>query len=62
MSRFRVPAMLFLLLGAASLCVWGRRDWRAASGRRRAAALVCVTVMAGLVAMGYESVLRSTGG
>lgn len=61
MSRFRLASMAFLLLGAASLCVNGRVDWRAASPRRRIAAGASAALLLGLAALDYGSVLESTG-
>jgi 4-amino-4-deoxy-L-arabinose transferase-like glycosyltransferase len=62
MSRFRLPSMFFLIIAAASLGVSGRRDFAAASPRRRAWALGSTLAMGLLIAVGYESVLRPTGG
>jgi 4-amino-4-deoxy-L-arabinose transferase-like glycosyltransferase len=61
MSRFRLPCMLFFVLGAALLALHGRRDWAAASGLRRGMTLAVVVALAGFMALDYESVLGSSG-
>jgi len=61
MSRFRLPAMLFFLLGAASLGVHGPAEWGRASPRRRAGVVSLVVLMLGMLASGYASVLTATG-
>ncbi len=64
MSRFRLPSMAFLAVGAASLWLLGRGaegDWAAASARRRVLAVGVCALVGVLIAVGYESVLRSTG-
>ena len=61
MSRFRLPCMLFFVLGAALLALHGRRDWAAASGLRRGMTLAVVVALAGFMALDYESILGSSG-
>jgi hypothetical protein len=64
MSRFRLPSMLFFAIGAAGallLAPGPEGDWAAASPRRRALAVGFCVLVGILIAMGYESVLRSTG-
>ncbi len=61
MSRFRLASMAFLLVGAASACVDGGRDWRAATPGRRIAACICAALLLGLAALDYRAVLESTG-
>jgi 4-amino-4-deoxy-L-arabinose transferase-like glycosyltransferase len=61
MSRFRLPSMAFLIVAAAVALVGRRPLWNDATpGRRWLAAVSCLLVL-GLIGMGYESVLRSTG-
>jgi 4-amino-4-deoxy-L-arabinose transferase-like glycosyltransferase len=64
MSRFRLPSMLFLAVGAAGLLVLGRGDdgdIATASRRRRAVAAGSCLLVGVLISLGYESVLQSTG-
>jgi 4-amino-4-deoxy-L-arabinose transferase-like glycosyltransferase len=64
MSRFRLPSMLFFAIGSAGIMLLGPGpggDWAAASPRRRMLAAGSCALVGILIAMGYESVLRSTG-
>jgi 4-amino-4-deoxy-L-arabinose transferase-like glycosyltransferase len=61
MSRFRLPAMLFFILGAALLGTEGRRDWKSASLARRGLALAAVAGLIVCLGLDYESVLASSG-
>ena len=61
MSRFRVPSMLFFLLGSAVLAVHRRRDWAEASPRRRSVAVALAALLLALMSLDYESVLHSSG-
>ncbi len=62
MCRFRLPSMVFFIVGAASLVSMGRSDWRVASPQRRGFALGTVATLLLLVSMGYESALVATEG
>ncbi len=61
MSRFRLPSMLFFLLGCAVLAVHRRRDWAEASPARRSVALALAALLLALMSLDYESVLHSSG-
>jgi hypothetical protein len=61
MSRFRLPSMLFFILGAALLGTGGRQDWKSASLARRGLALAAVAGLIACLGLDYESVLASSG-
>ncbi len=61
MSRFRLPSMLFFILGAAVLALHGRQDWAAASGLRKGLVLGIVTGLLVCLGLDYDSVLGSSG-
>ncbi len=61
MSRFRLPSMLFFLIGSALWAVRGREDWAGASPLRRTAAVAGVLGLLAIVALDYSAVLSSTG-
>ena len=61
MSRFRLPSMLFFILGAALLGTEGRQDWKSASFVRRGLALAGVAGLIVCLGLDYESVLTSSG-
>jgi len=61
MSRFRLASMIFLILGAASLALFGRRDLAEASTLRRAAAIALTLLVLLMIGLDHRAVLESTG-
>jgi hypothetical protein len=61
MSRFRLPVMLFFILGAGVWVAEGRTDWASASWGRRVLALAAFAGLLVCLGLDYESVLGSSG-
>jgi 4-amino-4-deoxy-L-arabinose transferase-like glycosyltransferase len=61
MSRFRLPVMLFFILGAGVWVAEGRADWASASWGRRGLALAAFAGLLVCMGLDYESVLSSSG-
>lgn len=56
-SRFRMPFVPVLLIGAAWLAVHGRAAWRAASLRRRVAVVVATALVAAAIGAGWNELV-----